>query len=520
MKVWSQAVVASLVIASCSGCTHKYYKDSERAIHSTEDTIQAIKSQAATVQPAVIVKSGFYIDSRPVELNNQPVWMKDHLSIRGEGIPLRELVARVIGSHKVSISYDSSVDTARLVTIDYNGTLAGALKTVASTLNYHYSVVGKNEISWSAFENKTFSIAFMPGVSNYMVGESSSTSGSTSSAAGAGGTPTLQDQQFNNLSARLSVWQDVTKALDQLKSTEGTINVSQATTSVAVHDRPRAVRAIGHYIKNLNKVLSKEVLIKVQLIEVQMNRDFNFGIDWNVLAHTLGTNFTLSGNMQSASNIVKNNLILSSSSSSTVGSFGIGSSTQSFIKSLGEQGRVRVLTEPQVTTINNQMGSIRITKNTGYIQSISQTMNDTFTSTSIVPGNIVDGLTLYVLPKIQGDKVFLQLSSTVAHLDRLEKISSQPDGITSTSTTGPTYQAIQLPTVSQKSFNQRSFVRSGSTLIMAGYKRLEDQTQEASFLGVKELGGKGSISQNVETLLLITPIIIESPESNVHINPQ
>jgi type IVB pilus formation R64 PilN family outer membrane protein len=524
MKLYQSVLMSILVSATLVGCAKNYYKDSKQAIHGTEDEMQFLAQQAKTPEPPVLVRNGYYVDSRPTLLARDPEWMSEHVSLRAQGMPLQSLVNQLVGSHNISVSYDATVNTNQPVTIDYQGTFKGALNLLASTLNYHFIEQGENEITWSAFEDRTFNISFMPGVSNYLVGESNNSSGHrgihTGSGEGhlnsGGDVSALDDQQYNNLSAKLSVWEDLSKTLLQLKSPEGKVVVSESTTSVSVHDRPRQVAAIARYIDELNQNLSKEVLIKVKVLEIQLYQDFNFGIDWNIIAHALGTTFSLTGNMGTAANVVRDSMVLNSASN--VASFGVGNGVQTLIKYLGEQGKVRVVTEPQVVTMNNQMGTIRITKNVGYIQSVSQTQNENFNTVSVTPGNVTDGFTLYVLPKIRGDKVYLQVSSTIAHLDKLEKMSTEPTSSSSSSSSSPSYQAIQLPTLSQKSFNQRSFVRSGSTLIMAGFQRMEDETKDASLFGVQDLGGKGAVTDHLETLVLLTPTIIENPESNVHAN--
>lgn len=518
MRIYKPLLLALIGGLTLSGCAKNYYKDSSHAVQESQNEMQALTQQAKMRQPAVLVRAGYYIDSRPTPLHHDPAWMKAAVSLRAQGMPLRNLIDRLVGSHNISVSYDATVNANHPVTIDYHGTLKGALNVLADTLNYSYVRQGKNEINWSAYEDRSFNISFMPGVSNYLVGETNTDSNQRSMHSGNGlrgstESSALNDQQYSNLSAKLSVWKDLSKTLLQLKSPEGKVVVSESTTSVTVHDRPRQVAAMARYIHHLNRTLSKEVLIKVKVLEVQLYHDFNFGIDWNVISHALGTGFSLVGNMGTAANVVRDSMVLSSNNN--MGSLGIGTGTKTLIKYLGEQGKVRVVTEPQVVTMNNQMGTIRITKNTGYIQSVSQTQNENFNTTAVTPGNVTDGFTLYVLPKVRGNKVYLQVSSTIAHLDKLEKMSTDPGTSSSSSSS---YQAIQLPTLSQKSFNQRSFVRSGSTLIMAGFKRMEDETKDASMFGVSDLGGHGAVKDHLETLVLLTPVIIASPESNVDIN--
>ena len=105
----------------------------------------------------------------------------------------------------------------------------------------------------------------------------------------------------------------------------------------------------------------------------------------------------------------------------------------------------------------------------------------------------------------------MQISSRIANLVSLQKVSNEPNGTqNSNSSTNNQYSAIEVPTIDSKEFNQRSVVQSGSTLIIAGYKKLADETQNAKMFGISALGGQGATQNNVETLVLISPIILQS----------
>jgi type IVB pilus formation R64 PilN family outer membrane protein len=353
----------------------------------------------------------------------------------------------------------------------------------------------------------------MPGSSNYMVGQSNQNLSSTGSTDQDNQTNHLNDQQYSNLSGQLSVWNDLEKTLDELKSKKGKVIVSQSTTSVTVHDHPSNVKQMAQYISRLNKSLSQEVGIRVEVLEVQLNKDFNYGIDWNVVQKLLKTSISLTGNLSTATNLVATNLVSQQSDTGLAG-FQIGKSgsdnSHFLLNALSQEGRVRVVTKPQVVTMNNQIASIRITQDTGYIKSITSSQFEQYQTTTITPGTITDGFTLYLLPKIQDQNVYMQISSRIANLLSLEKVSNEPSNEEGNSKNNSQFSAIMVPTVSAKEFNQRSVVRSGSTLIIAGYKRLRDQTSQAKMFGVTALGGVGSQSQNVETLVLITPTILKS----------
>lgn len=495
-----------------SACTNTPFKQSDRRISATQQQLQHVQSSFDETPPAVVMHKDYYVSTKPYAIQNEPKWMQKKLSLQAQNLPLGILMNRILEGSSFSASYDDTINPERLVSIDYTGDIAGALARIAAIAHTHYTVAN-HDVAWSSLVTRTFNISFMPGASNYMVGQSQLHNSSHYQQQD-GQVNHLDDMQYSNLSGQLSIWHDLKATLEQLKSSEGKVVVSESTTSVTVKDHPDNVAQMAQYITRLNKALSQEVGIRVEVIEVALNDDYNFGIDWNVIKNVLKTKVSLTGNLSTATNLIATNLTNRSNNTGLAG-FRIGKSgsdnSHFLLNALEQEGKVRVVTKPQVVTMNNQIASIRITQDTGYIRSISSSQFNQYQTTTITPGTITDGFTLYVLPKIQDDKVYMQISSRIANLMSLQKVSNEPANIeNSTVASNSQFSAIEVPTIASKEFNQRSVVQSGSTLIIAGYKRLRDHTVDAKMFGVSALGGQGSQSKNVETLMLITPVILKS----------
>ena len=502
------AMTAPLLVA----CTHTPYTVAKAHVRATQHEIKKDLAHYDATLPAVVKHKGYYVSTTPYTLKQKPKWMQKNITLQAKSLPFGILMNRLLTGSDMTVSYDDTVSPQQLVTINYSGNVSGALDRLAAITHFNYSI-SKFDISWSSFIDKTFNISFMPGSSSYMVGQSRSEK-TTHTTNDAGQENHLNDMQYSSLEGRLSVWDDLTRTLDELKSKDGKVVVSQSTTSVTIHDHPYNVAEIGKYIARLNKSLSQEVGIRVEVIEVELNNDYNFGINWNMVQKILKTKVSLSGNLSTATNLVATNIFDRTGNSGTsgfqIGKAGSGNSNF-LLNALQQEGKVRVVTKPQVVTMNNQIASIRITQDTGYIQSITSSQFQQYQTTTITPGNITDGFTLYLLPKIQDSNVYLQVSSRIANLLSLEKVSNEPnDASASGKKSTSQFSAIEVPTIASKEFNQRSVIRSGSTLIIAGYKRLRDQTANAKFFGVSALGGQGASSKNVETLVLITPTILKS----------
>lgn len=500
--------ISSLILAACA--TPPYLQANQR-IDQTSRQIAADKIADNQAAPPVITRPGYYIDTHPVTLSKEPAWMRRSVTLQAQNMPLDELVARLLRNSDVNVRYDETVQSKRLASLHYSGTVKGALDTVAAKTRLHYNVEG-NIVSWSAYQTQMFDISFMPGYSSYMVGRGqNSTSGFGNAYLGSGEVHSdVNDDQYSNLQAQLSVWEDLRNGLGKLISPDGRYMISEATTTVTVHDHPDNVDAIGIYLDRLNKTLSQQVAIKIEVLDVRLTESYNMGIDWSAVAHVFNTQLQILGALSSATTISQQ--AINGGSTSGIASFVIGEGThQTFIRALDLQGKVHVVTNPQVVTMNNQMASVRVTNDTSYIKSVSTTQTpDAGTTSSITPGTVTDGFTLYVLPKIQGDKIFMQISSTLSDLLSIVKVDNSPTGTNiNNNNTNNTFVAIQTPTLSQKMFNQRTALKSGSTLVVAGYRRVRDQTSNAKFFELEGLGAKGAETQNIETLVLITPIILK-----------
>lgn len=499
--------------AVLTGCASSTYKKAKLDYDQTAKRIHTAEKKAQTEESPVVVKQGYYVDTRPMQLEKEPAWLKRRVSLTAHKMPLSILMQRLMRHTDINVTYDNTVQPHQLVSLNYSGSLRGALRNIAAQIDAQYHL-DKNTLEWSGLVTETFDISFMPGASNYLVGRTRNSNNNQDNQYSGKGThiSRIDDQQYSNLEGRLSIWHDLRETLDELKSKEGRVIISESTTTVTVNDHPSNVRSMEKYIARLNKSLSQEVAIRIEVLDIRLNKDFNLGINWNLVAKDIAKNvpdFRLAGNLATATNLVARNLV-GRDENSAVASLNIGklNGTQSIINALSKQGQLRVVTKPEVVTMNNQMASIRITQDTGYIESVNQSYAENYVTTSITPGTVTDGFTLYILPKIQGNKVYMQISSTIANLERLDKQSTIPAGVAANKSTNNQYNAIEVPIIAEKMFNQRSVVLSGNTLIIAGYKRLRDQTASTKLFGTDALGGKGAKTENVETLVLITPTIL------------
>ncbi len=536
MKYFQRALTFALcsLVLTLTGCHSALYPQTEDNVADVKDKMAYEKQQMAQkvkTAPPLIVNQGLYVDKTPINLIKQPYWLKNTLVLRGERLPFSyfsRVIAGGANSH-VLTRYQVGLDDKLAVSINYTGTVKGALDALAARSGYVYTINGNN-IYWQAFVTKTFDIAFMPGESDYLMGKAAGGGSVSTVGGGSGGgasvSATIDDSaasQYSSLKGTISLWKDLQNSVKQMLTKEGKVVVSQSTTSLTVRDRPTNVALVGQYITSLNQNLSRQVLVKVQVLSVSLESDFNYGINWNAVKHALGGYFQLNQQGGQPISLSASPLQLNIGNAATPGFNNLVNATDTgktgiyaLINALQMQGKVSVVNQPQLLCQNDQVSSLRILSSAGYLASIqTTTLAGTGTTggtsgvtSQLTPGTLVTGMTLYVLPKIIGDKVYLQINADLSSNLGFQTITSNGQSVQENLNKSITASAIQVPNTTQKLFNQRSLVRSGDTLILAGFRQLNNTAGASQFLNSQALGGKTASQYSTETIVLITPIVL------------
>lgn len=536
LKKWLALFFTVLfMLAACQSPVYNQAESNIANVKLKEAAARRKSDMDAKALPPLVVNKGLYVDTSPISLEKSPSWLKSYMVIRGDQLPFAyysRTISQGAGS-RVLTRYQIGLDSTLNVSLNYSGTVQGALDLLASKTGYAYSIHG-NSIYWQAFITRTFDIAFMPGSTDYFMGKGGGGSGTANTSVGGamGGSVSnyvssdASDSEFSNLKGTLSIWKDLHGTIKKLLSPDGKLMVSESTTSVTVRDRPANVNLVGEYIKNLNKSLTKQVLVKIEILEVDLSNAWNFGIDWQIVANAFHNSaFVLNGNFGTPITISK--VFSGQSAVSSIGlpaplypQLGVAQHVASgknpipsytiLFNALSQQGKTSVVSQPRVVCLNNQVCVIRIVQQNGYAASVQNTSLASSSSVSvgvgtvtsqITPGVVITGLTLYILPKILKDKVVMQINA-----DLSSNLGFTPFG--PAGTTNPNEATVQLPNISEKHFNQRSVIESGDTLILAGFRQMNNQANANQFLRFQSLGGKGAQETNSETIVLITPIIL------------
>lgn len=370
--------------------------------------------------------------------------------------------------------------------ISYTGSLAGLLDTIASMSGYGWDWEEKrSRITFSAMQVRTFVVEAPVGevgwesqVSNKSREQRTTNLGTGSSinTTVTGGDTSTQTAQTNTTRARLDVWKDVETTVRGLISKAGTARVNPASGTITVRDSYARLEAVRAYIDEVNERLSRQIALCVRVWALEVNDASSAGINLQALfsspdvAISAGTAAATASSLASVS-VLKGSLKGSSAA----------------LEAMKEWGNATQLTSASGLVTNNQPFPVQAVRRHAYLAGMTMSTSEYSQTSEITPGEVTTGFAMTIIPHILPDRhVLLQYNITLSSLEDMTTI--ERDTI-----------LVQLPQVSTRSFSQRTRLKSGQTLVLAGFE--QDTEQAAGSLGILNAGKSNDASK---TLLVVT----------------
>jgi general secretion pathway protein D len=272
----------------------------------------------------------------------------------------------------------------------------------------------------------------------------------------------------------------------------------------------------------LDQVLSnakRQVLIEATIAEVQLNNQYQQGIDWSAVRQG-NTGFTLN---QSATGTT------TASPTGTIFTLGYAApkwnNLLASVRLLESFGNVRVLSSPRLTVLNNQTAILKVVDNQVYftIQAITTAGSvgvapvTTFTTT---PNIVAVGFIMNVTPQISDtDSVLLNvrpsISRIVGNVPDPNPTLAAPCGAAGAGLPGCGSITSNIPVIQTREMESLIKVNSGQIAVMGGLIQDRVTDLEDSVPGVNRLAGIGRLFENknlsntkTELVVFMRPIII------------
>ena len=290
---------------------------------------------------------------------------------------------------------------------------------------------------------------------------------------------------------------------------------------VSVTGTKAQLERVDEYISKLNKSLKKQVMIDVRIVSVELNNEYQRGVDWSKF--DLSFNSYLGGNPATPSQFTFGRWndthtawdIVTPSMNPIRGGFilegAVNINLEGVINFLDTTGTTRVVSSPKIMTMNNQQALISVGDNINY--QITNTIIGTETKTEnvdIKQYSTFIGILLNLLPEISDDgKIMLRINPS------LNSFKYQEDNRRQT-----TPRTI-APDTMQKKLSSVVHINSGDTVVLGGLISQESGNGTTKVLGLSSIPVLGNLFKsekkllvNTELVFIITPRIVDIDEGN------
>ncbi|MDR1285774.1 MAG: pilus (MSHA type) biogenesis protein MshL [Campylobacteraceae bacterium] len=363
----------------------------------------------------------------------------------------------------------------------------------SNNLNYEYK---NNILKVSALDTKSFKIDYITSVRQGTATMSASVN-SAPRQVSSGGEMSI-DRSDNEIVVKeeFDFWNTINAEVQAILNTgkelyiakEPIINARAGLITItATKDQ---LSRIEEYFNTLKERLSKQVLIDVTILSVELNDDNRMGVDWSKFqlgffgeAIAAATGINTGASWSYAPNTPSSNYpyypqggsggnMFTPSNSGTFNTGGIvafGSGVQLSLDGvfnfLKDKGKTSVVSNPKVLTLNNQQALITVGDTINY-QTRSTTVTSSTTATTsedITNYSLFVGILLNILPTISEDNnIMLRINPSLSDFKYRE------DDIRYANTDGTAIPRTIAPDTVDKKLSTVVNVKNGDTIILGG----------------------------------------------------
>ena len=275
----------------------------------------------------------------------------------------------------------------------------------------------------------------------------------------------------------------------------GKLVINPMAGTILVSTNAETMQQVEAYLAALETSVQRQVRIEAKIVEVSLDRNFQFGIDWGAVQRlggidlrisetpgTGGVQFTLGGGNQQVSAV---------------------------LDLLETQGDVRVLSSPTTNAMNNQRSIFNATRDEVFFAVsrqpiIGPTGATIGFDTEIQPQQVAVGIVLDVLPQIGADNIVtMNIRPAITSVARVERIELD-DGT-----------QASAPVIDRREVDTFARIRPGETIVIGGLIQTRSEEIRSGIPLLKDIPWLGNlfsrterIEEKSELVVFITPTII------------
>jgi len=279
--------------------------------------------------------------------------------------------------------------------------------------------------------------------------------------------------------------------------------ISPSAGLITVTAMPDKLVAVEHYIADFQASVLRQVMIAAKIVEVRLDKEAHFGIDWNVVTGSASKSFgvTLRSDSSTVSTGNAGNINFTFTGGTTT--------INAVLTALESQGDVRVLSNEQTSALNNQRAIFQVTSDEVFF-SVSRTPligpNGSVISlqSSVIPQQVSVGVVLDVLPQISADNILtMDIRPAVTNVTSVATVSLS-DGT-----------QASAPNIARREGDTIARLRAGETMMIGGLVQSRTEKTVSGIPVLKDIPFFGKAFQHIdnvesrsELVVFLTPTII------------
>jgi general secretion pathway protein D len=281
---------------------------------------------------------------------------------------------------------------------------------------------------------------------------------------------------------------------------------------------------VAELIERNRAMLGRQVLVEAQLLDVQLNDQFQFGVDWNLLRnHVAGlvgdtpAQFDpVTGNLPTtAGNTLDRVLtfprqILGTEAGRGTGIAYTGNTFSAALNMLRDFGNVKVLSNPSVRVRNGTPAYLSVGRNIRYVSKSTTSFSNpgggaTNTSSDVQTESLFAGVVIGVAPLIHDDGKVELLVHPMQTDVAPGSLALVPVG---------NGNAVTLPVISFKGMTTTLNLSDGDTVLMGGLIDQQVQNADTGVPGLSDVPGVGNLfgaqdkSHNSRELVMVLRVTV------------
>lgn len=457
-------------------------EESEKMAAAREEIRQLVENKAPQVIPDAIPPLHDPMEDIVVSVNLQNATLNSILQVFSEQAKMNMLIdPEVLAIDKRASLYLNRV-TARelyrhiLEAFDLAGQISG------------------NTIKIGLFDERFFNIDFLNSRMSMDVTSGGNVFGST--AGGSGGSSSDQirgniafsggtgkqveayDQLEANLKRLIGAKEGDSAQADKEEDRKHTVySLNKNSGTLFVRTRPSQMRMIEKMVDRYKVVLRRQVLIEAQLLDVELNDQFQFGVDWNILRNNVAgivggapilTSALTAALPNSSDGLPARILTFPSQPIGNTGgrsaglsySHGYASATINLLRGFGN---VKILSNPSIRVRNNMPALLSVGSSNRYVvkSSVTTITSGTAPTTTadVQTDSVFSGVIIGVIPFI-GEQGNVELMINPMQTD-VDAVSLQLQDVGGGN-------RVTLPKVNFKGMTTTLNIQDGDTVIIGG----------------------------------------------------